>query len=116
MRDHDEVDCDDLRQRREIALRIDRHFLIEMLVHGEIAHRAEEPRSAPSGAARAATSVPITPDAPARFSTIACWPHASLSFWRHDARDDVGSAAGRERDDDAHGFDGELLSDACLAQ
>ena len=34
----------------------------------------------PSGAALATASVPITPPAPARFSTTTVWPSAGCSF------------------------------------
>ena len=35
----------------------------------------------PSGAARATEVAPVTCAAPPLFSTMTCWPQASVSFW-----------------------------------
>ena len=58
---------------------------------------------APSGAARATTSEPITPEAPARFSTTMGWPSSCAQPLGDDAAEDVGRAAGRVGHDETDG-------------
>ena len=47
-------------------------------------------------------SAPMVPPAPPRFSTITCWPSRLAEPLGEQARGDVGAAARRIRDDDAH--------------
>ena len=63
----------------------------------------------PSGAARAAVRMAMTPLAPGRLSTTTCWPSAAESLAGDDPRHRVVAAARRERHDHGDGAVGKVL-------
>jgi hypothetical protein len=104
MRDHHEMDRDDLRERGQIALGIDRHLRVEMLVDREIAHRPEQPRVAVGRCPRGRFGPDDARGAGAVLDDRLLPAPDLRELRRHHSRHDVGAAAGRERDDDANGF------------